>query len=346
MTGLDKLRDEEVKKFGPRAAKRRHKEREARRQESESAVPDLVRKAVEDGPPSAGKDTVVELDDGLTVEEFMEKQFATIIGHDSIKKQLRTFYKKVQLDKIRAAAGNGADGKNRLYHMIFTGPPGTGKTTMAALVGKVMLKMQLVMSEHVVFINNALDLLAGYAGQTPAKVDGIVQQAQGGILFIDEAYSIVKSKTANQDSFGREAIDTIMKHMDPPSCVFIFAGYSDEMDNFMKVNQGLARRIPYRYEFQPYAVDQLLAILNKMCENKKEVLGPGVMEAAKTSLLSLDEKQRRVQNAGLISNWLHFAQMERDDRIDLDAAAANPQLARLLEVQDFEGSVTRLSDMG
>lgn len=228
----------------------------------------------------------------LTVEELMDKEFAKIIGHDGLKKQLRQFYKKVQLDQIRIKAGKEKDAK-RLYHMIFSGPPGTGqcstaqrsagaaaaredtkqrrgsddaatsgrqenscerlqrvpcsclsllltslsfvclallslrccfpaasiqgKTTMANLVSKIMLKMKLVSSDKVVFVNNALELLGSYVGQTPAKVDAKVAEAKGGIMFIDEAYSIVKGggdRDSNGGQFGREAIDTIMKVRD------------------------------------------------------------------------------------------------------------------------------------
>merc|ERR1711963_712784 len=146
----------------------------------------------------------------MTVKELMEKEFSKIIGQESIKEQLKQFHKKVQLDEIREKNGN-LTSKNTLYHMIFQGPPGTGKTTMANVVAKVMLKMQLVKSDKVVFVNNALELLAGFAGQTPKKVDDKVEEAKGGVLFIDEAYSIVKSKDGNQkDSFGKEAIETIM----------------------------------------------------------------------------------------------------------------------------------------
>jgi stage V sporulation protein K len=95
-------------------------------------------------------------------------QFAKIIGHDNIKQQLRRFHKKVQLDEVRKSNGRGKN-QNGLYHMIFQGPPGTGKTSMAHLVAKVLQKMKLLKSQKVVFVNNALELLAGFSGQTASK---------------------------------------------------------------------------------------------------------------------------------------------------------------------------------
>lgn len=150
-----------------------------------------------DGEKKSEEDLAKEDEDAkLTVEELMDKEFAKIIGHDSLKKQLRQFYKKVQLDQIRQKAGKEKDVK-RLYHMIFSGPPGTGKTTMANLVSKIMLKMKLVSSDKVVFVNNSLELLGSYVGQTPAKVDAKVMEAKGGIVFIDEAYRSVHATTCS-----------------------------------------------------------------------------------------------------------------------------------------------------
>lgn len=117
---------------------------------------------------------------GDDVEAYMEEEFAKIVGMDGVKDQLRAFYKKVKLDKIREGVGKKASGeKNRLFHMIFMGPPGTGKTTMANLVARVMLKLGLLKTEKVVVVNNALDLVAGYVGQTPGKVDAKVEEAKG-----------------------------------------------------------------------------------------------------------------------------------------------------------------------
>ncbi len=278
----------------------------------------------------------------LTVEEMMNEEFAKIVGHDAVKKQLRKFYKKVQLDRIREENGRLKQ-KSGVYHMIFAGPPGTGKTSMANLVARIMLKMQLVASQKVVFVNNSLELLAGFAGQTAGKVDSKVAEAKGGVLFIDEAYSIVKSQDGPQkDSFGKEAIETIMKHLDPPSCVFVFAGYTQPMNEFLRVNEGLARRIPYRYTFEAYTIEQLVQICKIVCSSKGELLEEGILEKLPKALAALDETARTTHNAGLISNLVSFAQIERDRRIDIDEAIANPQIAGMLTWVDFEAAFPAL----
>jgi stage V sporulation protein K len=280
----------------------------------------------------------------MSVEELMEEEFNKVIGHAGIKQQLRRFYKKVQLDSIREANGR-LKNKQGCYHMIFQGPPGTGKTSMANLVAKVMVKMGLTTTPKVVFVNNALDLLAGYAGQTAGKVDDKVKEAEGGVLFIDEAYSIVQNES--KESFGREAIDTIMKHLDPPACVFIFAGYVDPMADFVRMNDGLSRRIPFRYTFNPYSVDELLQICKVMSEAKGERLADDVMQPAHLPALieAVNVDARETHNAGLISNLVSFSQIERDCRIDIEEAQRNPAIACTLAWADFAAAWPKLERM-
>lgn len=111
-----------------------------------------------------------------------------------------------------------------------------------------------------------------------------------------QAYSIVKER--DKDSFGKEAIETIMKHLDPPTCVFIFAGYQKPMDDFLQVNQGLARRIPYRYNFHAYNDSDLTKIFSVMCDAKAEILGPDVLANFPKLLAQVSPHQRATQNAG------------------------------------------------
>jgi len=315
---------------GKDASKPEAKKPEAKKEEKEKE---------KEKPESKDKDEKESL---LSVPELMDQEFSRIIGHDNIKTQLRQFYKKVQLDTIRAKNGKTSN-EPALYHMIFSGPPGTGKTTLANLVAKIMLKMGLVQSDNVVFVNNALELLGQYVGQTPEKVDKKVEEARGGVIFIDEAYSVVQEGKAG--SFGKEAIDTMMKHMLPPTCVFIFAGYEKPMEDFLAVNSGLARRIPYRYNFNPYSTDELIQIFQVMCTSKGEILDEGLEDMLRGYLEDIPTSQRESQNGGVVSNWLSFAQIERDDRIDLDEAIRNPMVASLLTALDLERALVKVKTM-
>lgn len=152
-------------------------------------------------------------------------------------------------------------------------------------------------------------------------------------------------RDSNGGQFGREAIDTIMKHMDPPTVVFIFAGYEKPMEDFLRVNEGLARRIPYRYSFEAYTIDQLCQIFRVMCDSKGEMLESGVADEIPKMLASVDESMLGTQNAGLIGNWLSFAQGERDDRVDIDEALANPDLASTLAASDLFAALGRVKEM-
>lgn len=170
-------------------------------------------------------------------------------------------------------------------HMIMTGPPGTGKTQVSKLVGVLLFKLGIVKSKNFVYVSNALDLLSMWVGETAQKVQKKVDEAEGGVLLIDEAYSIVG------DSHGKQAIDKIMACMMPPQCLFIFAGYPAEMNKFLDSNPGLRRRAPYRFNFPAYSVSvcaccscivsqrhdmqDLVLILEKMVVHKHgELLDP------------------------------------------------------------------------
>lgn len=216
---------------------------------------------------------------------------------------------------------------------------------MANVVAKIMLKMKLVSTDKVVFVNNSLELLGSFVGQTPQKVDDKVKEAAGGVIFIDEAYSISQEGTGSSKSYGKEAIDTIMKHLDPPTAVFIFAGYDKPMSDFMKMNEGLSRRIPFRYSFEPYTNEQLTQIFYVMCHEKGETLDEDLRSNFMEILESLPKEIVESQNAALVSNWVSFAQMERDDRIDIVEAEKNPAIASLLCHVDFDKAAVKLQQM-
>ena len=155
-------------------------------------------------------------------------------------------------------------------HMMFKGNPGTGKTTVARLIGKLFVKMEVLSKGHLIEGERA-DLVGEYIGHTAQKTRDLVKKALGGILFIDEAYSLGRG---GEKDVGKEAIDTLVKHMEDKQhdFILILAGYSKEMDDFLLLNPGLHSRFPIVIDFPDYSVPQLMEIANMMLRDKEYLL--------------------------------------------------------------------------
>ena len=166
--------------------------------------------------------------------------------------------------------------KNTL-HLAFTGNPGTGKTTVARIVGRIYKQIGLLSKGHFIEVSRT-DLIAGYQGQTALKVKKVIEQARGGVLFIDEAYSITEND--HSDSYGRECLTELTKALEDyrEDLVVIVAGYTDPMKSFFESNPGLKSRFNTFIEFDDYNADQLSQILNVICKNNDYVLDNEVKE--------------------------------------------------------------------
>jgi stage V sporulation protein K len=156
----------------------------------------------------------------------------------------------------------GLKARKQALHMMFKGNPGTGKTTVARLIGKLFLKMNVLSKGHLIEAERA-DLVGEYIGHTAQKTRDLIKRAHGGILFIDEAYSLGRG---GEKDFGKEAIDTLVKHMEDKQHEFILilAGYSQEMDYFLTLNPGLHSRFPLVLDFPDYNIEELMEISNRM----------------------------------------------------------------------------------
>lgn len=285
------------------------------------------------------------------IDGYLDLEFRKIVGQDQIKNQLRQFVKKVKMDVIRRG---DIRGKNKtssaLYHMCFSGSPGCGKTKMAEIVANLLYQMNLVDNQRVVKVPNSLELIGKYTGHTPDKVDQKFKEAKGGVLFIDEAYSLVdKRASVGESSYQKEAIDTIMKHLDPPTCVVILAGYEEPMKQFFEMNDGLDRRVPYRFSFEPYTISQLIEILEILSKEKNEILADksNLIQNQIPMMLNSFKKQSLIekQQAGFINNWIDFSCLERDTRLNMYEVQNNPVLSHTLTQLDLQNGLTKFEQL-
>ncbi|WXJ81824.1 hypothetical protein MHLNE_11760 [Moorella humiferrea] len=196
-----------------------------------------------------------------------------MIGLQSIKdliKELRAF---IEIQRRRQR--EGLINSTCTLHMIFKGNPGTGKSTVARLMGRLFKELGVLSQGHLIEVERA-DLVGEYIGHTAHKAREQLKRAIGGILFIDEAYSLARG---GEKDFGREAIDVLVKGMEDyrDNLVLILAGYKEEMDYFLETNPGLRSRFPIQLEFPDYTIAELMAIAKLMVAEKQYVLTPGAM---------------------------------------------------------------------
>ena len=184
------------------------------------------------------------------------EQLQNLIGIEKVKKQVEQFISLAELNKKREE--QGAAVSEFSLHSLFLGNPGTGKTTVARIVGKILYQKGIIPQNKFIEVSRS-DLVAGYVGQTAIKTQEVLKSALGGVLFIDEAYTLSNS---NEDRFGKEAIDEILKFMEDHrrDIVIIFAGYTKEMEEFLSVNSGLPSRIPNTFDFEDYTADEIIQI--------------------------------------------------------------------------------------
>ncbi|MFO1441694.1 stage V sporulation protein K [Bacillus sp. Bva_UNVM-123] len=219
-----------------------------------------------------------ELPDSHTIEKEIpaehaalkdiENELSALIGMEEMKRMIKEIYAWIYVNKKREELGLKA-GKQAL-HMMFKGNPGTGKTTVARLIGQLFQKMNVLSKGHLIEAERA-DLVGEYIGHTAQKTRDLIKKAIGGILFIDEAYSLGRG---GEKDFGKEAIDTLVKHMEDKQHEFILilAGYSREMDYFLSLNPGLHSRFPLVIDFPDYSISQLMEISGKMLKEKEYIL--------------------------------------------------------------------------
>ena len=208
-----------------------------------------------------------------TLDEVLT-ELRGLIALDSVKEEIETLvnFVRIQLEREK----QGLKTTPISYHMVFTGNPGTGKTTVARMVAKIYKHLGVLQRGHLVETDRS-GLIAEYAGQTAIKTNKSIDEALDGILFIDEAYALVGE---GQDSYGNEAVATLIKRMedDRGRLVVILAGYSQDMQDFLETNPGFKSRINRYIDFADYESKSMLEIFESLCKKSQYLLGPGVKE--------------------------------------------------------------------
>ena len=192
-----------------------------------------------------------------------------MIGLTAVKDQVKSIAASIEAARRRAVAGFATD--KPMQHMVFLGPPGTGKTAVARIVAKIFYAFGLLDTPAVVEAHRA-DLVGEYLGATAIKTNELIDSALGGVLFVDEAYSLVNEGDGQGDRFGNEAVQALLTRAedDRDNLIIILAGYERQMDNFLTSNPGLTSRFAVRVKFPGYTSAELLSLADLAIERRGE----------------------------------------------------------------------------
>ena len=248
----------------------------------------------------------------------IKRELDELVGLAPVKEYVFGLADNIQVQQRRAAAGFKTASLS--MHMIFTGNPGTGKTTIARLVARYLKAIGALKGGQLIEVSRG-DLVGRYTGHTAPLTNSVIESALGGVLFIDEAYSLYRGE---QDSFGLEAIDTLVKGMEDhrDELVVILAGYTKEMETFLTANSGLASRFPNKIEFPDYTADELLDITTVLAKGK----GYRLAESCTFPLLGYYKRRqaldsRTAGNGRLARNTLEKAIFNQSRRLVAEPAA-------------------------
>jgi stage V sporulation protein K len=251
------------------------------------------------------------------------------IGLAKVKKDIEELANSIQVDRARRAQGLRV--ADRSLHMVFYGNPGTGKTTVARLVAQIYKELGVLGKGHLVCTDRA-GLVANYVGQTATKVTSVVQEALGGVLFIDEAYSLAPPDSRND--YGQEAIQELLLLMENhrKELVVIAAGYPDEMARFLDANPGLSSRFTKKLCFEDYSPDQLIQIFEKICrENDYRLDDRARSKLLQTVQIAYDHRDRNFGNARFVRNLFEEATKNLANRVVMSGFSDGSLLTLIAE---------------
>jgi SpoVK/Ycf46/Vps4 family AAA+-type ATPase len=252
-----------------------------------------------------------------------------LVGLESVKQKVKNLVAFQQIQLLRKE--KGLTSPKRTLHLSFTGNPGTGKTTVARIVGRIYKQLGLLSKGHFIEASRT-DLIAGYQGQTALKVKAVIEKAKGGVLFIDEAYSITENE--HTDSYGRECLTELTKALEDyrDDLVVIVAGYTQPMKKFFESNPGLKSRFNTFIEFEDYNTDELTQMLCKMCQNEDYDLEQSALTTIKSSIDRIIlQKECQFANGRFIRNLFEDMIMNHAQRVNTQASPSLTDLKTLLQ---------------
>lgn len=255
------------------------------------------------------------------------KELDDLVGLELIKKFIYELYAFVEIQKKREKKNLATE--PLVLHMIFSGNPGTGKTTVARLISKLFKELGLLEKGHIVECERA-DLVGEYIGHTANKTREIIKKALGGILFIDEAYSLARG---GEKDFGKEAIDTLVKAMEDhkDDLILVLAGYKDEMDNFISTNPGIRSRFPIHITFPDYSIDELVSIGELMLTKRQYVFTPESKVAFKRIIQKMILKHPYSGNARMVRNIIERTIRKQAVRLYKQPNPSREDLVKILD---------------
>lgn len=275
------------------------------------------------GNISGGDKTIADLDSLL-------KELEDLIGLTPVKTEVKNIINLLKINDIRRK--NGLKAPSVTKHFVFTGNPGTGKTTVARLLAQIYCSLGILSKGHLVEVDRS-GLVAAYMGQTAIKVKEVIDKAKGGILFIDEAYSLA-NETPGGD-FGQEAIDTLVKAMEDnrEDLIVIVAGYPDLMENFVNSNPGLKSRFQKTLYFPDYTATDLYEVFQKFCKENDYTLSLDAVDYLMEQLERyVQNKDKNFGNARDIRNFLDIAISAQANRLLEENTTNAEDLMTLLPV--------------
>jgi len=272
----------------------------------------------------------------LSSREQLEK----LVGLANIKDDISELESSIKVQKEKNK--RKLDSPKLSLHSVFTGPPGTGKTTIARILGNMYKELGLLNKGHVVETDRS-KLVAGYVGQTAIKTREVFEEALDGVLFIDEAYTLYPSNSSGQD-FGREAIDTLLKLMEDhrDRIAVIVAGYPKPMESFIKSNPGLESRFSRYFQFKQYSPGELLKIFERLCDSNNLVVDPKAKTISKALFKSLVRRNSSPSfgNAREVRNIFERLSVQQSQRLSNAGALGDVSTEDLQKITEEDIALT------